>query len=399
MKKNFLFTSESVAEGHPDRLCDLISDAVVDQFLQQDPYSRIVTECAVSKNVLFLAARFASHANVDLPEVARSVVAQVGYRPEDFDATDCTVVTSLITMSLDQRCQADELEISEAEIDQMTVKNQATVFGFACNQTPELMPLPIMLANHLARQLSDARSRKHIPYLSPDCTVQVGVEYENGKPLRIHGLTLIAGYQGKHKLDPVHVREDLIRYVVKPVFADEVLCPDDATEIFINPQGAFLKSGPASHSGMTGRKSAADTYGGYARHSGSALSGKDPTRIDRIGVYAARYAAKNIVAAGLAEECEVQLSYSIGHAAPVSVQINTFGTGRLTDAALKKCVESNFDFRLGALIRDFNLRHLPTEHDIGFYGKLPNHGHFANDVVDLPWELTDKVDALNSGRE
>ncbi|MBS1212700.1 MAG: S-adenosylmethionine synthetase [Proteobacteria bacterium] len=394
MKKNFLFTSESVAEGHPDRLSDMISDAVVDRFMQQDPYSRIVTECALSKGVVFMAARFASQANVDLPEVARSVIGTAGYRPDDFDAADCTVVTSLITMPMEQRFQADELEISDAEIDQLAVKNQATLFGYACNQTPELMPLPIMLANRLARELSAVRRQRSIPCLSPDCTVQVGVEYENSKPVRIHGVTLIAGCQGKQKVDPVQLREALIQHVVEPVFADEPLRPDDATEIFVNPRGAFPKSGPASHSGMTGRKSAADTYGGYARHSGSALSGKDPSRIDRTGVYAARYAAKNIVAAGLAEECEVQLSYSIGYAAPVSIQVQTFGTGRVSEAVLKKRLEEHFDFRLGALIRDFNLRHLATEYGDGFYGKLPNHGHFANDLMVLPWEVTDKTELL-----
>ncbi|MDD5033152.1 MAG: methionine adenosyltransferase [Methylococcaceae bacterium] len=391
MKKDFLFTSEAVAEGHPDRLCDMVSDAVVDRFLRQDPYSRIVTECALSKGVVFLAARFASHANVDLPEVARAVIDSVGYRPEDFSAPDCTVVTSLITMPMDQRTHADEVEMSESELDHLAVKNHATVFGFACNQSLGLMPIPAMLANRLARGLTRARKQRKLPYLSPDCTVQVGVEYENAKPVRIQGITVIAGYHHKHKVDPIVLREDLIKHVIDPIFDEENIGPDKNTEIFVNPQGAFPKSGPAFHSGMTGRKSASDTYGGYARHSGSALSGKDPSRIDRIGVYAARYAAKNIVAAGLAEECEVQLSYSIGRAAPVSIQVQSFGTGTVSDEELKKRVEAHFDFRVGAIIRDFNLRHLPTEYSDGFYGKLPDHGHFANEFVELPWEMTDKI--------
>ena len=393
MKQNFLFTSEAVAEGHPDRLCDMISDTVVDRFLRQDPYSRIVTECALSKGVVFLAARFASTANIDLPDVARSVIGPVGYRPEDFNAADCTVVTSIITMPSDQRAKADEMEMTDGEIEHLSVGHQATLFGFACTQTPEFMPLPIMLANRLARKLTVAR-RKEINYLSPDCTVQVGIAYENAKPVRLHNITLIAGYWFKVKVDAVILREDLLEHVIDPVLAEGPLGIDEGTEIFINPQGVFPKSGPAYHSGMTGRKSAGDTYGGYARHNGAALSGKDPSRIDRVGVYAARYAAKNVVAAGLAEECEVQLSYSIGHAAPVSIQVQTFGTGTIGDDAIKQRIERNFDFRIGAIIRDFNLRHLPLDHANGFYGRLPAHGHFANALVNLPWEQTDKCDSL-----
>ena len=394
MKQDFLFTSESVTEGHPDRLCDMISDAVVDRFLRQDPYARIITECALSKGVVFMAARFASQANVDLPDVARSVIGQVGYRPEDFNAEDCTVVTSLITMPQDQRAKADEEELTDAEIEHLSVNHQATLFGYACTQTPELMPIPIVLANRVARGMTAARRGKAIGYLSPDCTVQVGVRYENAKPVHIPSITIIAGLQHKEKIDPVLLREDLIKHIIIPVFADEPLGIDESTEIFVNPRGAFPKSGPAYHSGMTGRKSAPDTYGGYARHSGAALSGKDPSRIDRIGVYAARHAAKNIVAAGLAEECEVQLSYSIGLAGPVSIQVQTFGTGTVADNDIQRRLEKHFDFRVGAIIRDFKLRHLPADHPDGFYAKLPAHGHFANALLDLPWEMTDKADLL-----
>ncbi len=217
---------------------------------------------------------------------------------------------------------------------------------------------------------------------------------ENAKPVHVQNVTVIAGVQQKEKVDPILLREDLLEQVIIPVFADEPLGIDESTEIFVNPQGAFPKSGPAYHSGMTGRKSAADTYGGYARHNGAALSGKDPSRIDRIGVYAARYAAKNIVAAGLAEECEVQLSYSIGHSAPVSIQVQTFGTGTVADDEITQRLEKHFDFRVGAIIRDFNLRHLPSDHPDGFYSKLPAHGHFANALLELPWEMTDMVDVL-----
>ena len=394
MKKTFLFTSEAVTEGHPDRLCDTISDAVVDRYLQKDPYSRVVTECALSKNVLFLATRYASNATVDIPEVARTAITAVGYRQEDFDTANCAVVTSLITMPMDQRAQADEREMSDADLDHLTVRNQVTVFGYACRQTPELMPLPISLASRLARQLSAMRRAHKIASLSPDCTIQVGVEFDKGIPQRLHGITIIAGSEASKPADPVALRESLLGQVIAPVFVNEVIQPDESSEIFINPLGAFPKSGPASHSGMTGRKTAADTYGAYSRHSGSALSGKDPSRIDRVGAYMARYVAKNIVAAALAEECEVQLSYSIGYAAPISIQVQTFGTGTLADQAIRKRVEQAFDFRLGAIIRDFNLRHLPFLHKHGFYQKLPVQGHMGNTSMELPWETTDKAENL-----
>jgi S-adenosylmethionine synthetase len=394
MKRQFLFTSESVTDGHPDRICDSIADALVDRFLRQDPYSRVIAECAISKGIVFIAARLASLASVDLPDVVRSVIARVGYRPEDFNVDDCTVVTSLINMPLEHRPHADERELSEAELDRLFVHNQATVFGFACNQTPELMPLPIVLANRLARRLADARRRRLIASLSPDCTTQVGIEYNDGKPMRIHGITIIAGQEGGEPMDPVELREELCRLVVHPALAEGPLAGDDNTEVFVNPQGAFPRSGPASHSGMTGRKTAAETYGGYARHSGSALSGKDPSRIDRIGAYAARYAAKNVVAAGLAEACEVQLSYSIGHAGPVSIQVNTLGTHVISQALIQKRVQQCFDFRLGAIIRDLRLRHLPAERKGRFYSCLPVQGHFDNTEMDLPWERTDRAESL-----
>lgn len=394
MNKNTLFTSEAVTDGHPDRLCDTISDAVVDRYLQKDPYSRIVAECALSKNVLFLAARFASNATIDIPEVARSVIGGIGYRPEDFDAASCTVVTSLIAMPLEKRAQADEKDLSEGELDQVTVHNQVTVFGFACAQTPELMPLPISLANRIARELCVVRRERKVRSLSPDCTIQIGVEYDKGVPLRIHGITVIAGSEAGKPSDPAELRESLITQVINPVFQGEPIQPDERSQVFINPQGAFPKSGPSSHSGMTGRKTAADTYGAYARHSASALSGKDPFRIDRVGAYMARYAAKNVVAAGLARECEVQLSYSIGLPGPVSVQVQTFGTGEVDDLALRERLLDVFDFRLGAIIRDFDLRHLPTRFKPGFYQKLPVQGHMGSTTLDLPWERTDQAEAL-----
>ena len=394
MKKNFLFTSESVTDGHPDRLCDCIADAVVDRFLQKDPYARIIAECALSKNVLFLAARFVSEINIDIPEVARSVLSQVGYHPDDFDAQNCSVLTSLIRMSSEHRAFADEKEMSDAEINQITAHSQATVFGFASNQTPELMPLPIVLSNRLAHRLSMARLGNKIPGLSPDCTVQVGVRYENGVPQQIPGITIIAGTSNSIQLDSHTLRELLIGQVIEPMFKQETIDIDAATEIFINPQGAYPKSGPAFHSGMTGRKTASDTYGAYARHSGSALSGKDPSRIDRIGAYMARYVAKNVVAAGLAEECEIQLSYSIGHPGPTSVQVHAFGTASISEDDLLARITEHFDFRIGSIIRNFNLRHLSGKSSGGFYQRLPIEGHFGNTTMALPWEKTDRSEQL-----
>jgi S-adenosylmethionine synthetase len=394
MRKRFSFASEAFTEGHPDRLCDTVSDALVDQYLRQDPYSRIITECAISKGVVFVAARFASNAAVDIPDVARSVIAGVGYREDDFNAADCTVVTSLITMPSEQRGAADERDLSEKEIDRMTVRNQITLFGFACTHTPELMPLPITLADRLAKELTKARHNGQMPYLSPDCTTQVGVEFDQGKPVRIDNITVIAGHQGPHPVDPVRIRNDLERIVLTSMFADDAVKPDKGTEIFVNPRGVFPKSGPASHSGMTGRKTASETYGGFARHSGSALSGKDPSRIDRVGAYAARYAAKNLVAARLAEECEVQLSYALGHAQPVSIQVQTFGTGTIPEDSIEERLKEHFDFRLGAIIRDFQLRHLPARSKNGFYRQLAAHGQLGRSSIELPWEKTDKADRL-----
>lgn len=394
MSKNFLFTSDSVTEGHPDRVCDIISDAVVDRFLQQDPYSRIVTECALSKNVVFLAARFASKAAVDIPEIARRAIEEIGFQTNEFSARDCTVVTSFVAQPLEQRVEQDEGGMSDKELDRFTVKNQVTQFGYACRQTPELLPFPIVIANRLARQLTAARRQRAIPYLSADCTSQVGVEYEGREPARIHSLTLIAGTQDVPKLGQAELRNDLLSAVIGPVFANEAIQPDARTEIFVNPRGMLHKSGPAAHSGMTGRKTASDTYGGYARHPGSALSGKDPTRIDRVGAYAARHAAKNVVAAGLADECEIQLSYSIGQPQPVSLQVSTFGTGAISEEAIKKRLDRHLDFRLGAIIRNFTLRHLPAQHHGGFYRKLPAHGHFGASFAELPWERLDKADLL-----
>ncbi|OKH29324.1 methionine adenosyltransferase [Chroogloeocystis siderophila] len=391
MKQDFMFTSESVTEGHPDKLCDRISDAIVDRFLQQDPLARVITECAVSTAIVFIAARFEPNTNVDFTDIARQVIAQVGYDQPAFNAKTCSILTSLKELPSDRLYHFDENQLSDADIEQIPVKNQATVFGFACKQTSALMPLPIWLAHKLAKQLSTVK--QILPYLAPDGKVQVGVEYRDRKPNRIHSITIVAS-QNDTKPDLAQLQDDIRQTVIDRVFADEDIRPDPATRIFINPEGLFITGGPYVHAGLTGRKNAIDTYGEYSKHSGAALSGKDPIRIDRVGAYMARYAAKNIVAANLADECEVQLSYSIGLARPVSIQVETFGTGKISDTELTTLLAKHFDFRLAAIMRNFKLRFLPALTPGGFYTKLAAYGHVGRMDLHLPWEATDKVTVL-----
>lgn len=394
MRKDFLFTSESVTEGHPDKLCDQISDAILDHFLQQDPQSALIAECAVATGIVFIAARFASQASVDVPNTARQVIAQIGYDQPVFNAKTCSIVTSLKELPDEERPAFDERELSDDDIERITVKNHVTVFGFACDQTPALLPLPIWLAHRLARRLTAVRLQKILPYLTPDGWTQVGIEYHDYRPARIHSLTVIASQNHEVQSggpDMKRLTADLQETVIAPAFQDEVLQPDAQTRIFINPGGPFLLGGPSVHSGLTGRKNAIDTYGEYARHSGAALSGKDPTRIDRVGAYAARYAAKNVVAAGLATECEVQLSYSIGLARPVSVQVETFGTGRLPDEQIASLLTRECDFRLAGILKQFRLRFLPSTVKGGFYRKLAAYGHVGRMDIGLPWEVADKA--------
>ena len=398
MKRDFMFTSESVTEGHPDKLCDRISDAIVDHFLRHDPFTRVVTECAVATAIVFIAARFESDALIDFTKIARQVIKQVGYEESSFSAKTCSIVTSLKELPPSPYRHFDEQKLSDAEIEEIVVKNQATVFGFACNQTPVLMPLPIWLAHQLARRLREVRVQNILPYLTPDGKTQVGVEYRDRQPCRIHSITIIASQYPLDRLaspDLKQLRQDLRDTVIEPVFETEIIKPDSDTRIFINPDGPLTIGGPAAHSGVTGRKNAIDTYGEYCRHSGAALSGKDPTRIDRVGAYAARYAAKNVVAAGLADECEVQLSYSIGLARPVSIQVETFGTGKIADEDIKVLLEKYFDFRLAGIIKQFNLRFLPALIKGGFYKQLTTYGHVGRtDIGLVPWEETDKIALL-----
>jgi S-adenosylmethionine synthetase len=398
MKKDFIFISESVTEGHPDKLCDQISDAIVDHFLQQDPYARIIAECAVATAIVFIAARFNGKATVDFPALARSVIHQIGYDQPGFNSRNCSIVTSLKEMPDQNQSRFDEKNLSEKEMNHILIKNQVTLFGFACNQTSALMPLPIWLAHKLARKLTSLRLQHILPYLEPDGKTQIGVEYRQGRPCRIHSITLIASqtsppHSGGPTLD--RLEDDLREMIITPVFNDEEIVPDKRTRIFVNPDGPFIMGGPSIHSGLTGKKNAIDTYGEFSRHSGAALSGKDPLRIDRIGAYAARYAAKNIVAAGLAEECEVQLSYSIGFPRPVSIQVETFGTGKVSDDKIVELLEDHFDFRLAGILKQFNLRYLPLILKGGFYRKLAAYGHMGRMDIGLPWEVTDKANLLS----
>lgn len=392
MQSDFIFTSESVTDGHPDKLCDQISDAVVGHFLKQDPAARVIAECAVTTGLVFLSVKFRSTAAVNAGDIARDVVGRVGYDGPSFSAKNCTVMTSLHELPVYQG--PEERDLDDGELDRLVAQDQATLFGFACSHTPALMPLPIALAHKLARQIDVVR-RRTLRYLAPDAKTQVGVEFHAHRPRRIHGVTLIASQLERDAPQLPRLRDDLIEAVIRPVFADEPIRPDDRTRVAINPEGPIFPGGPASHAGLTGRKTAVDTYGEFARHSGAALSGKDPSRIDRIGAYGARHAARNVVSAGLADLCEVQLTYSVGLPGPVSIQVETYGTGRIDEGEISRRVAQAFDFRVGAIVRRLRLREFLAR-DAGFFRKLAVYGHMGRTDLDLPWEKSDKVDALRS---
>lgn len=393
MIQDFMFNSESVTEGHPDKLCDQISDAVVDHFLSQDPRARIRAECAISGSIVFIAARFGSSANIDFSRIARKIITRVGYDRPDFNPQTCSILTSPQVLPIDPSRQFDENQLSDAEIEKIAARNQVTLFGFACDHTPQRMPLPISLAHRLTRKLTDLRHQRVLPYLMPDGKVQVGVEFHKRKPKRIHSVTVTAEQREKDKPSQKALRRDINEALIEPVFQNEEIGIDNKTRITINPDGVFI-GGPTHHSGLTGRKNAVDTYGEYARLSEKALSGKDPMRIDRVGAYAARYVAKNIVAAGLADECEVMLSYSIGLTRPVSMQISTYNNSRVSEEEIAARVERHFDFRLAGILRRFQLRYLPALHTDGFYQRLAAHGHCGRVDLELPWEKTDLAEAL-----
>jgi len=394
MKTAYVFTSESVTAGHPDKLCDQISDAIVGRLLRRDRVAKVVAECATSAGIVFVALRFLSEASVDISTVARGVIRDVGYEHEQFNPRTCAIMTSVIGYPHNTRAPHDEGSLADTDLDQLPVSDQATVFGFACRHTNDLMPLPVSLANRLAHELDQARAQHDLAYLSPDGKVQVAVEFNGRVPVRIHGISIVAGQLELGKPTPSQLEEGLRERVIKRVFEHERVKPDAKTRIAINPDGPVLYGGPHAHAGLTGRKSGSDMYGEFARQSNASLSGKDPSRIDRVAVYAARHAAKNIVAAELADECEVQLSYSIGLAAPVSVQVQTFGTERIDVEEITARVRRSFDFRLGAIVRNYSLRDLPSRSEDGFFVKLAAYGHLGRPELSLPWEAIDRIAEL-----
>jgi S-adenosylmethionine synthetase len=396
MKRDFVFSSESVTEGHPDKLCDRISDALVGQYLRRDRLARVNVECAVSTGILFVAVKAVSPVAVDIPFAAREVIRAVGYDRDGFNARDCTVMTSISEPDTALDMRVDEEALSSEDLDAIPAHDQVTVFGFACRHTESLMPLPIWLAHRLARRLSEARRDGSIPYLVPDGKTQVAVSFRGRQPSRIHSLTILTAQQDAGSATAARLRSDILEWVVAPVFADEPLRPDPETRIDVNPEGPVIGGGPALHAGLTGRKTGVDTYGEFARHSGAALSGKDPSRIDRTGAYAARQTAKNVVAAGLAGECEVQLCYSIGSSRPASVHVQTFGTNTIDEPEIEDRIRRVFDFRPAAITRDLRLRRLPAERSDGFYINLASYGHMGRTDLDVPWEQTDRAPLLRS---
>ncbi len=391
MSDDFIFTSESVTAGHPDKLCDQVSDAIVDRFLEEDPYSSVVAECAVSSGVMFISSHYASKGKLDIADTARQTIRRVGYSADVFDADSCTIMTSFVNRTATDYRPLDMDEMDDGDLDRITAKQQVTVFGYACDQTPDLMPKPIWLAHRFAQMLDSPRVGKKLPYLLPDGKAQVAVEYVDGLPHRVHSITLVASQTSADAASLDQLRNDLIEHVVTPVVDKHKIHLDEKAQIFVNPDGPLIGGGPSAHSGLTGRKTGIDTYGEYARHSGAALSGKDPLRIDRVGAYAARYAAKNIVAAGMAGECEVQLSYSIGAAGPVSVRVRTFGSGEADDKEIAKYLTDGIDFRLGAIVRDLRLQKLAGQTKGKFFQNLAVYGHMGRTDLKVPWEETDKT--------
>jgi S-adenosylmethionine synthetase len=397
MQPDFIFSSESVTAGHPDKLCDQISDALVDRYLRQDPRARVVVESAISTGILFVSIKARSTATVDAPAAAREVLRDVGYTGSSrgFDARTCTVMTNLHELPEELFARLDEENLDDRGIERVTARDQATVFGFACTDTAIGMPLPICLAHQLAQRLAAVRSE--LDYLSPDGKTQVAVEYKDYRPHRIHGITLIACQRERHRPTAAELESALRERVISPVFAKLELQPDDRTRIAVNPDGPLTPGGPALHAGLTGRKTAVDGYGEFARSGAAAMSGKDPSRIDRVGAYAAHQAARHVVAAGLAQRCEVQICYSVGLARPVCVIADTFGTGRLPDTQLAQRLERRFDFRPAGIVQRFGLRSLPARRDGVFYRNLAAYGQVGRDDLDLPWERLEQVDALRAG--
>ncbi|NLX43123.1 MAG: methionine adenosyltransferase [Chloroflexi bacterium] len=389
----FLFTSESVSEGHPDKVCDLVSDAILDAIMAKDPYGRVACETAVTTGLVLTTGEITTSCNIDIPKIVRQTINEIGYNSPDsgFDATTCGVITSIkeqsadIALGVDEAAEAKQGAMSDSEIEAVGAGDQGMMFGYACTETPELMPMPLQLAQALVKRLAEVRKNGTLPYLRPDGKSQVTVEYRYGKPVRVH--TVVVAAQHEASVSQQQIERDIREHVVRVVVPSNML--DNDTRYFINSTGRFVIGGPMGDAGLTGRKIIVDTYGGMVPHGGGAFSGKDPTKVDRSGSYAVRWVAKNIVAAGLAERCQLQIAYTIGVAQPVALNIETFGTGRVSDATLQELVAANFDLRPGAIIRDLRLRR-------PIYKPTAAYGHFGRVDLDAPWELTDRAAKLRA---
>jgi S-adenosylmethionine synthetase len=407
LSRRYLFTSESVTEGHPDKICDQISDTILDALLTQDPSSRVAAEVVVNTGLVLITGEITTKANVNFVNLARKKIAEIGYTNADngFSANSTSVLLALDEQSPDiaqgvNTAQETRQQDSDEQFDKIGAGDQGIMFGFASNETPELMPLPISLAHRIARRLAAVRKTGELPYLRPDGKTQVTVVYEDGRPVGID--TILISTQHTASIGEItdeaavqaKIKEDLWSAVVEPVFSDIDVKPNEATRFLVNPTGKFVVGGPQGDSGLTGRKIIVDTYGGYSRHGGGAFSGKDPTKVDRSAAYAARYVAKNIVAAGLADKVEIQLSYAIGVARPTSILVDTFGTGKVDEEILLELIKQHFELRPAGIIHTFNLRNLPSERGGRFYQDVAAYGHFGRADLDLPWEQTDKAELL-----
>lgn len=395
MAKRF-FTSESVTEGHPDKVCDQIADAVLDAIYSCDPWARVACEVSATTGLVLVMGEITTKCYVDIPKVVRDTIREIGYdrAKYGFDADTCAVLTSIdkqspdIALGVDNSLEIKKGEMAQEQIESTGAGDQGIMFGFACDETPELMPMPISLAHKIARKLAEVRKQSILPYLRPDGKTQVTVEYDDKGPVRVD--TVVVSAQHSPEVYSDTIEKDIIEKVVKAVVPENML--DFDTKYFINPTGRFVIGGPQGDSGLTGRKIMVDTYGGYARHGGGAFSGKDPTKVDRSAAYAARYAAKNIVAAGLAKKCEIQIAYAIGVAKPVSIFVDTFGTGRVSDEKIAELIGKHFDLRPAAIIKNFDLRR-------PIYRSVAAYGHFGRPDLNLPWEKTDKAEFLRRDAE